>query len=583
MEKSKFILTLFYVLVTIIGTNAIKLSRRGYGDVVGGKDYRIVSQKSGKYLTVVKNGVQQWSRQENGDAQTFRFQDAGNGRFAILSGQLALTVENGNRENGNLIILTDYRKTAAQHFILHKTDDSLESYYITAECSGNAAFDILDQSFDDGAILDQWDYWGGDNQKFYIIPVDQDTSYITEVPDGLYLFAFFQGNAPEKEQLSYALSTDGYHFNILNYGRSIWKSNVGTGCIRDPFIIKSHDDDSYYLLATDMRSYSGWDSNRNILTAHSKDLITWEDITVIEIANKYPNTQRADRAWAPQAIYDPEKQSYMIYFAVRTPGNGNKTIMYHAYSKDFKKLDTAVELLFAPRNGNEAIDSDIIYQNNKYYMYYKDETRKTINLATADHASGPYQEIKQLSSNGQEVEGCNIYKVGGTNKWLMMSDDYINGYFVLQETTDLVNFKTVDRRNYSFNFTPRHGYVIPINVSQYNALLKAYPADGVRPIYDANEAAKQEPKQEEIHEENQENNTSGYPYCKTTTTVVYVDDLEWGVENNDWCIIKNQSASCDCWSEKMGFPCCNDMTVYYEDSDGQWGVKDGEWCGIRKC
>ncbi|ORX53880.1 hypothetical protein BCR36DRAFT_582100 [Piromyces finnis] len=587
--KCNIISKFFFYAITLVvtfanGSNAEpnKLSRRAYDEIISGKDYMIVSQLSGKYITVGNNGnIHQWEKLSDTSSQVWRFESAGSGKFAILSGKMALTVENGNNKNGNKMILSQYQNNAAQRFIFHKTDDVYDNYYITAECSGNAALDVYDQSYDNGANIDQWDYWGGDNQKFYVIPVggSNNSSNNNSNVNGAFLFAFFQGNAPEKEQLSYALSTDGYHFNILNYGRSIWKSNVGTGCIRDPFILKGQDD-YYYLLATDMKSYLGWDSNRNILTAKSKDLIHWNDVTSIEIANKYPLTQAADRAWAPQAIYDPEKKSYMIYFAVRTPGNGNKTIMYYAYSKDMKKLDTAPALLFAPRNGNEAIDSDIIFQNNKYYMYYKDETKKTICLATADHASGPYQEIKQLSDRGIEVEGCNIYPVVGTNKWLMMSDAYVNGYFVLQETTDLVNFRTLDRKTYGFNFTPRHGYVIPISNNQYNDLLSAYPTNGISPLPVSNSASNNNSQQGS----QDQNIDYTYPYCKTTSDVVYTDTMEWGVENNEWCIIKSHSsATCQCWAKKLGYPCCTDNTVYYEDSDGQWGIENNEWCGILKC
>ena len=167
-----------------------------------------------------------------------------------------------------------------------------------------------------------------------------------------------------------------------------------------------------------MKSSLGWSSNRNLLSAKSTDLVHWFDETSIAIANKYPLMQGADRAWAPQAIYDPEKESYMIYFAARVPGRDDRTIMYYAYSKDMKRLDTEPQLLFAPKNGNDAIDSDIIYQNGKYYMYYKNETNKRIYLATADHASGPYSEIKQVSEGNIGVEGPNIYNLIGTDKWL---------------------------------------------------------------------------------------------------------------------------------------------------------------------
>jgi len=597
---------------------------------------------SGKYITAANNGnVHQWENLSD-HSQVWRFESAGNGNFAILSGQnrnLAMTVENGNSNNGNNIYLSEYKNTAAQHFILHKEGDA---FYITAECSGKAALDVFDISYDNGANIDQWSYWGGDGQKFYILPTSDlnNNNASSGDSDVGYLFAYFLGNAPEKERLSYAVSKDGYNFKALNNGKEVWKSSVGTGCLRDPYIFKGKDG-YYYLLATDMKSSLGWNSNRNILSAKSSDLIHWTNECSIEIANKYPLMQGADRAWAPQAIYDPEKDSYMIYFAARVPGRDNRTIMYYAYSKDMRRLDTAPQLLFAPNNGNDAIDSDIIFQNNKYYMYYKNETNKRIYLATADHASGPYNEIKQVSEGNIGVEGPNIYHLHNTNKWLMMSDAYGNGYYVMQETTDLVNFKTVNRNSYSFDFTPRHGYVIPLKASQYNALVNAYPSSGLGPLAPASYAVKPSTttikttttttavkttsnsqsgscfgveknlgypccqycnvvesdsygdygvendqwcsipysckgNETQIHE-------SGYPYCKTTTAVIYSDSENWGIENNEWCVIKSTGQNCQCWSEKLGYSCCNGNTVQYTDENGQWGYENDNWCGIKNC
>ena len=517
-----------------------------YGEVISGADYTIMVRLSGKFITAASDGnVHQWEKLGD-DSQIWHIESAGNGKCCILSARdrsLALTVENGDSTNGNNIYLSEYKDTAAQHFILHRTDDA---YYITGECSGNAALDVYDISHDNGANIDQWDYWAGEGQKFYIRPAGGDFRFIrgdlnfdgcvdsydriimqrgvvagfddtmtavadmdgnntvntadlvlltqyllgndtnidtysvisNEKPDVAYLFAYFLGNAPEQERLSYAVSTDGYNFKALNGGKAVWQSSVGTECLRDPYIFKG-EDGLYYMLATDMKSSLGWNSNRNLLSAKSTDLVHWFDETSIEIANKYSNMQGADRAWAPQAIYDPEKQSYMIYFAARVPGRDDRTIMYYAYSKDMKKLDTEPQLLFAPKNGNDAIDSDIINVGGKYYMYYKNETNKRIYLATSDHASGPYDEIKQVSEGSLGVEGPNIYKLIGQDKWLMMSDAYGDGYYVMQETSDLVNFTSLSRSSYSFNFTPRHGYVIPINADQYTALINAYPSAGL--------------------------------------------------------------------------------------------------------
>jgi len=528
------------------GNTVTHITADSYGQIVSGAFYRISPCNSEKYITAASdNTVCQWEAIAD-NTQKWQIISTGNGYCKILSASspsLAVTVENQDSTNGNRMILTEYSGKPSQHFRLNRTGSC---YYITAECSGNAALDVYGQSSENGAVIDQWDYWGGQNQKFYIIPdgsegvvsfgdmngdgktniIDRillesgcqngfddisasiadlnndeendfkditamneyffgitgavNSTFETKKDQTAYLFAYFLGNDPSQERLSYAVSTDGYNFKALNNGNAVWKSDVGTGCIRDPYIFKG-EDGFYYLLATDMKSSLGWSSNRNIISAKSTDLINWTDVTLIEISGKYPSMMGADRAWAPQAIYDPEKNSYMIYWANRSSETGSRTIMYYAYSSDMKTLDTQPSLLFAPANGDCAIDSDIIFHNGKYYMYYKNETNKRIYLGTSEHASGPYTEVKQISEGNLGVEGPNIYNIVGTDSWLLMSDAYGNGYYVMQKTDDLENFTSVSRNDYSFDFTPRHGYVIPITNEQYTELVKAFPSSSVTP------------------------------------------------------------------------------------------------------
>ena len=527
---------------TAAGQPAVTLSCADTaGRVLSGAEYTFMVRLSGKYITADTDGnLIQW--EGRGDAsQRFTVQAEQDGYCSVHPAGTpgkAWTVENGDSTNGNNIFLSDYTGADAQLFRLNRTDDA---YYIVGKCSGTAALDVYDISYDNGANIDQWDYWAGEGQKFYIRPAsgsyrflraDLDFSgtldardlalmkrgilkgfdaaaaaiadcdgdggvtrkdaelladgllgkgwnfaAVTEIPydetQVAYLFAYFLGNAPEQERLSYAVSTDGYHFTALNGGKAVWQSGVGTGCIRDPYIFKG-EDGLWHLLATDMKSSLGWSSNRNLISAKSTDLVHWFDESLIEIANKYPNMMNCDRAWAPQAIYDPEQESYMIYFAARVPGTDDRTVMYYAYSRDLMKLDTAPALLFAPANGHDAIDSDIIYENGKYYMYFKDETTKGIFLAEAAHANGPYTEMHKISEGSLGVEGPNIYRLIGKDEWLLMSDAYGDGYYVMQKTTDLEHFTTVSRSDYGFDFTPRHGYVIPITAEQYSALTGAF-------------------------------------------------------------------------------------------------------------
>lgn len=75
-----------------------------------------------------------------------------------------------------------------------------------------------------------------------------------------YLFVHFTGESPDGEQVYFALSRDGMHWQDLNGGRPVIRSGIGEKGVRDPFIIKSVIDGKFYIIATDLRiaSKKGW-------------------------------------------------------------------------------------------------------------------------------------------------------------------------------------------------------------------------------------------------------------------------------------------------------------------------------------
>ncbi len=289
-----------------------------------------------------------------------------------------------------------------------------------------------------------------------------------------YLFAYFTGNAPEQERICFALSRDGYKYKAINNGKPVVISESGTKCVRDPYIFKG-EDGYYYMLATDMKSSLGWASNRHLISWKSEDLINWTDETIIEIDGAYKVTKNTTRAWAPQAIWDPERQEYMIYFALQSAATKGRTIMYYAYSKDMKTLTTEPEVLFAPTNGHDAIDADIIWHDGLYYMFVKDETSGGILLTTSEKLNSGYSytKAKLVSPPGLAVEGSSTYKLIDGSGWLLITDAYGAGYFTMAHSTDLKKFDQLDQSEFRFNFTPRHGSVIPVTKEQYEALRSA--------------------------------------------------------------------------------------------------------------
>ncbi len=306
--------------------------------------------------------------------------------------------------------------------------------------------------------------------------------------DSAYLFAYFTGNSANQERLFYGVSRDGYNFRALNGGNSVLTSDLGTGCIRDPFIMKG-EDGYYYIIATDMQSSLGWASNYAIVVYKTPDLINIVDKEWINYRN-FPTSAGCTRAWAPQAIWCPEKNAYMIYLALSIPGTPYGTIMYRNYATDLCDASTYtdVELMLDEPAGTNAgaIDGDIIYDkfHDEYIMYYDGKrvsTSKTIS-GTWTHAETKYDDgqVPMYTEGGvaMGVEGSNIWKIIGEDKWVIAADGtpFNGGCYALVETTDFENYNQLwaSKGEFSFDFTPRHGYVIPISERELNNLFEKY-------------------------------------------------------------------------------------------------------------
>ncbi len=296
-----------------------------------------------------------------------------------------------------------------------------------------------------------------------------------------YLFAYFKSN--DEEELFYGLSSDGYNFRTLNGGRPIFVSDIGTGGIRDPFLFRG-EDGKFYVVATDMKCRLGWASQSTIAIFRSDDLIPKNghfDSEILIDYKMFPGFEDCDRAWAPQIIWCPEKNAYMIYLTLQCTSTADSvgTIMYRHYATDLFDTSTYTVpevMLDTP----STIDGDIIYDpiNSRYLMYVSG--RKITSAKTLTGNFDYIGEVPFLTDKGEHmlVEGSNIYQIIGENKWIISADGTpFNGRrYVLAETTDLISYRQLDRNEYSFDFTPRHGYVIPITDGEKEKLISAFPS-----------------------------------------------------------------------------------------------------------
>ena len=125
-----------------------------------------------------------------------------------------------------------------------------------------------------------------------------------------YLFVYFKGNHITEEAICYAVSMDGYSYYALNGNKPVIDSKVisSTGGVRDPHILRCQDGKTFYMVATDMVSDNGWDSNRAMVMLKSTDLVNWS-YSVINMQKRFEGQEKLKRVWAPQTVYDSKSEN----------------------------------------------------------------------------------------------------------------------------------------------------------------------------------------------------------------------------------------------------------------------------------
>lgn len=300
--------------------------------------------------------------------------------------------------------------------------------------------------------------------KTFIVYVAEDEGF------SAYIFAYFTGNTGDQESIRFALSDDGYVYTALNNNNPVLNSTTisSSGGVRDPHILRGVNND-YYMVATDMMSALGWTSNRALVMLKSTDLINWQ-YSGVNVPNTYPEYSAADEVWAPQTIYDPTVGKYMVYFAMRL-GPTDYDRIYYAYANStFSGFESAPKVLF-DNNGLSTIDPDIVLKDGIYNLFFKTEGNGNgIKKAISNNLTSGYVLYnKYLECTTNPVEGGCAFRMINSDDWILMYDEYTSGTYQLTNSTDLINF-SIPTNPVSFDFTPRHGTVMPITAAEKEAL-----------------------------------------------------------------------------------------------------------------
>ena len=293
-----------------------------------------------------------------------------------------------------------------------------------------------------------------------------------------YLFAYFTGNRKSDEAIRFAYSTDGYKFRALNNNNAVISSEEisTTGGVRDPHILRGADGRTFYMVATDMVSGNGWNSNRAIVLMKSKDLVNWTS-SVVNFQKRFAGNEELKRAWAPQTIFDEKEGKYMIYFSLKHGNDPDK--IYYAYAnKDFTDLETEPKQLFFSPDSSACIDADIVEKDGIYHLFFKGESGKPgIKLALSDKLTEGYElKDEHVQQTTDPVEGAGVFKLNNGAGYILMYDVYTKGRYQFTQSSDLEHFRLIDNE-ISMDFHPRHGTVMPLTRKELKRLLAKWPSE----------------------------------------------------------------------------------------------------------
>lgn len=307
--------------------------------------------------------------------------------------------------------------------------------------------------------------------------------------EGGFLFSTFRDETtPMSEQIYFGISADGRHWEALNGGNPVLVSDVGEKGVRDSSILRSHDGQKVWLIATDLCVNRNRDWHRNT-HAGSRSIVVWEATDLVHWSPPRLAVVAPDDAgccWAPEAIYDEAAGDYLLYWASTTGRDKfSKQRIWAAHTKDFRSFGKP--FVFVEKE-NHVIDIDITRDGDTYYRFIKDDKMKSVSMAFSKQLTGPWQEMRQFTAGqGKNFEGPICYRLkaatnGQAPEWCLLLDNVSDrigrgafGYMPFI-SHDLGTGQFTPAPDFHFPYPFRHGSVLPITTAERERLKAGYPA-----------------------------------------------------------------------------------------------------------
>lgn len=315
-----------------------------------------------------------------------------------------------------------------------------------------------------------------------------------------YLFVHFrEKTTPDGEQVHFALSRDGFHWEQVNQGLPVLWAYYGSRGARDFTICRCKDTGRFHIIATDLSLSYGmrnefhhsWDAisrhgSRYLCHWESDDLVHWSEQRLLPIG-----TQDFGCLWAPDVIYDPEHEDYVLHWSSSHSSNGfGPKAIYCCRTKDFAAF-TPPSLLYRKEDSG-VIDSAMYEEDGQYYLFVKSEGNpEKLILLRSKQITGPFERIPAFDESMADCEP-GLYEAPAAvrledGRWCLFIDYYgvrgrgqgyipyvaqslASGRFTRSGASRADNEHTGDHAPFSFPYGFKHGTILPITTEEFERI-----------------------------------------------------------------------------------------------------------------
>ncbi|KAH7230734.1 glycosyl hydrolase [Fusarium solani] len=313
-----------------------------------------------------------------------------------------------------------------------------------------------------------------------------------------YAFSYFTGNSLQGENIFFASSNgnNALDWKELNGGQPVLKSTLGTKGLRDPFIIRSPEGDTFYLIATDLSIGSGtsWGAavrqgSLYLEVWESHDLVNWSAQRHVKVS-----PDNAGNTWAPEAFWDSEQQAYVVFWASSLYADDDPKHEGNSYHRMLYSLTRDFVTFSKPEiwqdTGDSRIDTTVIKSGNTLYRFTKDEgavtgctdiiQEKSNSLLAPDDEWTTQASCIGAKAGLKAIEGPTAFRSNPGDahgeKFYLFVDEYGGRGYIPLETDDIDKPNWKVSSSYKLPTSPRHGTVIPITAKEHEALESALGA-----------------------------------------------------------------------------------------------------------